>query len=99
MALLITVITSITNITIITFITSNNSYIEQYFCSIGDADKKICIYWREQSMNDVIKADKRIKLNGNSLVVHLTSEVKLMGLGYNDWVRITLERVPEDEQH
>ena len=41
-------------------------------------------------MNDVIKADKRIKLNGNSLVVHLTSEVKLMGLGYNDWVRINL---------
>lgn len=48
-------------------------------------------------MNDIIQADKRIKLNGNSLVVHLTNEVKLMGLGYNDWVRVTLERVPEDE--
>ena len=46
-------------------------------------------------MNDVITTEKRIKLNGNSLVVHLTSEFKLMGLGYNDWVRVTLERIPE----
>jgi hypothetical protein len=48
-------------------------------------------------MNSTVVADKQIKMNGNSLSIHITNEAKLLGLGYNDVVRITLERIDSEK--
>ena len=49
-------------------------------------------------MDSMIMAEKKIRMNGNSLSIHITNEAKTIGLGYNDLVRITLERIEPEER-
>ena len=53
---------------------------------------------RRLSMDSMIMAEKKIRMNGNSLSIHITNEAKTIGLGYNDLVRITLERIEPEER-
>ena len=40
--------------------------------------------------------EKRIVTNGNALAINVTKELKLLGLGKDDIVRVTLETVSEN---
>jgi len=42
---------------------------------------------------DEIKCVKIIKKNGNSLGVHLTQELKMLGIEYDDKVEITIKKL------
>jgi len=44
---------------------------------------------------DGVSTTKPITASGNSLVVNVTKEVKMLNLGLGDKVRITIERVRE----
>ena len=40
----------------------------------------------------------RISAHGNSLNINVTREVKIMGLGRGDIVKVTIERIPGGEE-
>ena len=40
----------------------------------------------------------RISAHGNSLNINVTKEVKILGLGRGDLVKVTLERIPGGEE-
>ena len=40
----------------------------------------------------------RISGNGNSVSINVTKEVKIMGLGRGDIVKVTIERIPGGEE-
>lgn len=44
-------------------------------------------------MMNKVKVDKNITVSGNSLVIKVTKELKLMNLSAGDQVRVTLERI------
>lgn len=44
-------------------------------------------------MMNKVKVDKNITVSGNSLVIKITKELKLMNLSAGDQVRVTLERI------
>ena len=44
-------------------------------------------------MMNKVKVDKNITVSGNSLVIKVTKELKLMNLNAGDQVRVTLERI------
>ena len=44
-------------------------------------------------MMNKVKVDKNITVSGNSLVIKITKELKLMNLNAGDQVRVTLERI------
>ena len=49
-------------------------------------------------MIDRLEIIGRVSAHGNSLNINVTREVKLMGLGRGDLVRVTLERIPGGEE-
>lgn len=49
-------------------------------------------------MIDRLEIIGRISAHGNSLNVNVTREVKLMGLGRGDLVKVTIERIPGGEE-
>ena len=44
-------------------------------------------------MMNKVKVDKNITVSGNSLVIKVTKELKLMNLSAGEQVRVTLERI------
>lgn len=44
-------------------------------------------------MNDKIESEKKISFSGNSLIVKITKEARLMGLNAGDNVRVILEKI------
>ena len=40
----------------------------------------------------------RVSAHGNSLNINVTREVKIMGLGRGDLVKVTIERIPDGEE-
>ena len=42
---------------------------------------------------DSVTCVKQVKKNGNSLSVHLTQELKLLGVDYKDRIEITIRKV------
>lgn len=42
---------------------------------------------------DEITCVKEVKKNGNSLGVHITQELKMLGIGYEDKVEITIKKI------
>ena len=44
-------------------------------------------------MMNKVKVDKNITVSGNSLVIKVTRELKLMNLSAGEQVRVTLERI------
>lgn len=42
---------------------------------------------------NTIEVDKEITVSGNSLVVKVTKELRIMGLDAGDKVRVTLEKI------
>lgn len=49
-------------------------------------------------MIDKLEIVTRISAHGNSLNINVTKEVKIMGLGRGDLVKVTLERIPGGEE-
>ena len=49
-------------------------------------------------MIDRLEIIGRISAHGNSLNINVTKEVKLMGLGRGDLVKVTIERIPGGEE-
>lgn len=49
-------------------------------------------------MIDRLEIIGRISAHGNSLNINVTREVKLMGLGRGDLVRVMIERIPGDTE-
>ena len=47
-------------------------------------------------MVENITATKTVKASGNSMVVYLTSELKVMGISEGDTVEITVRRLKND---
>ena len=45
-------------------------------------------------MIDRLEIISRISAHGNSLNINVTREVKLMGLGRGDLVKVTIEKIP-----
>ena len=49
-------------------------------------------------MMDRIMCVKTVTRNGNSLTINITNEVKLMGIGRGDAVKIVLEAIEKDAE-
>jgi len=45
-------------------------------------------------MIDRLEIIARVSAHGNSLNINVTREVKLMGLGRGDLVKVTIEKIP-----
>lgn len=45
-------------------------------------------------MIDRLEIIARVSAHGNSLNINVTREIKLMGLGRGDLVKVTIERIP-----
>ena len=49
-------------------------------------------------MIDRLEIIARVSAHGNSLNINVTREIKLMGLGRGDIVKVTIEKIPDGEE-